>query len=1434
MLVFWVRWFSPDAFRVWYSRRGVCSNITSDKWFSRTLYKHLLQATTARRGEPGSRQQIPWDVQRSWSKHRSSKSGHESCRAVGGTPTGLRLRSETARSKRKNQAKEHRKQSRQNYRKWKSQLGGHAVWAGQLCQSPPPFRPTHSAQYRNNKKDQASPYKGSRTEWFRTHVQAPKSTVRNPRPTATLKFSTWNVEGLYDLTKYDQIFQYMHRNGIDVVAIQETKATSTHSFQKEGYEIFLSGTPDAPHHGVGFIVHPSKRHLCSNFLGDSSRICSIEVAISPSPIMLVNCYAPSMVEDPEEDLERKTLFWDSLDTYYSELQSHKIWIFLGDWNSRLSPTQDLTAQHIGSDAWDKRQTLQDPERDNAEYFLSFLQSRNLYLPQTFSQPQGRKRITYHELTAGSNDYYCPQIEDWAALDYIAVPRGFKSQVHSCASNCQVSLATRHFPVELVVSAPNFKGKPWFKKPPTLDFTAGTGNYRKALDDHIHLKLSTVRAIPPTPTQTMAIFTDGSCSAGPTDSRKGGWGFAVSGPVPSHLDPMYCTNFIDFSWGPCDIPTDVSTVPTNNLAEIQAVIEALDWLIGYFANNVVHYYLFTDSDYVLGLLEGRNHPSTNFFQVALLLSYWQRAESLFTITVLKVVAHVGIPGNERADALAAKGQTSLGKSGRFSIRPAAPLISPQLQGAEMPPQWLSYTPDEKTNILQTIVNAAAQEGFPRRRPEIRKPYLSNTTFQLVEKLASLTQPSQAEQRRLLRNRVKKMAKRDKKIWWNLKFCQDHRSHPSQQWKSVQQVRAKFAPRPANIRDIRGVLRPSSSRPEVFAEYLQTEVWAPKNLPALGTQMPPQTLIPPTIGPIQFSELQQALALLKVGKSPGPDEVSAELLKYSSTQFQALLLSLFSDCFLGAMVPSSWKISYVVMLLKNASKPATALTNYRPISLTTSMYKLYAMVLRSRLQPYIDPHLRHTQFGFRPRRSVSQPIHILRQLMQTHERQTHPLHLIFLDWAKAFDSVTHDAIQHALIFHGVPEPLVQAVLSLYANPSYQVKESGGLSQPRSQMSGLRQGCPLSPYLFIAVTTTMFKYVEVEHIDRFGEIAAPLSKPEPIWDLQFADDTVLLANSAELACRLLHGVQRHGYLFGLELNPEKCEHLAFNSESRVYFRTGNPLCQCSCKYCKGQDDLGSLVPSVHEVKYLGVRLEDTGGASRFFTDRVTKANTVARLLAPFFRSRVVSESFRLRVYMSVVQSILLYSMESVVPTTSQNRRLDTVHFRVLRQIFNIKSPYYHRVLTFSEEPCSNQYLQNLANADGRRVLTPSQLAAERRLKLMGHILRHPDTPEHTVCFNSAHGYRLIGSKFRTGRPRPHWAELTLTESYRRIGILKEGGPPKVTELDSPFFAVPTTQEIEEYHGQSSWQWRNNVRLFRPVRQMSLNREKWLAVTGRHPANR
>ena len=89
----------------------------------------------------------------------------------------------------------------------------------------------------------------------------------------------------------------------------------------------------------------------------------------------------------------------------------------------------------------------------------------------------------------------------------------------------------------------------------------------------------------------------------------------------------------------------------------------------------------------------------------------------------------------------------------------------------------------------------------------------------------------------------------------------------------------------------------------------------------------------------------------------------------------------------------------------------------------------------------------------------------------------------------------------------------------------------------MSWAPSGLPLSTYLFIL--TTMFQYVELEHQDRFGLIPGVLPSAG-LWDLQFADDTALLANSASLANRLLHAIQRHGHSLGLSLNTAKCEHL------------------------------------------------------------------------------------------------------------------------------------------------------------------------------------------------------------------------------------------------------------------------------------------------------
>ena len=163
------------------------------------------------------------------------------------------------------------------------------------------------------------------------------------------------------------------------------------------------------------------------------------------------------------------------------------------------------------------------------------------------------------------------------------------------------------------------------------------------------------------------------------------------------------------------------------------------------------------------------------------------------------------------------------------------------------------------------------------------------------------------------------------------------------------------------DIRGTLQPRHQRSAVLAEILAEEMWASRPLPPLGL---PDYAPPPasqTSSPLQYPELLAALASLRNGS--GADQVTTELVKCSSPLFHTFFLSLLNQCFWGASVPTTWKHSHVVTLIKNSLKSSTALSKYRPISLSSTFYKVYARTLRNCLLPFVEPWLRSTQFGFR---------------------------------------------------------------------------------------------------------------------------------------------------------------------------------------------------------------------------------------------------------------------------------------------------------------------------------------------------------------------------------------------------------------------------------------------------------------------------------------
>ena len=169
------------------------------------------------------------------------------------------------------------------------------------------------------------------------------------------------------------------------------------------------------------------------------------------------------------------------------------------------------------------------------------------------------------------------------------------------------------------------------------------------------------------------------------------------------------------------------------------------------------------------------------------------------------------------------------------------------------------------------------------------------------------------------------------------------------------------------------------------------------------------------------------------------------------------------------------------------------------------------------------------------------------------------------------------------------------------------------------------------------------------------------------------MLLSNSAQQLTRLLHLLQWEAYIRGLTFNFDKCANLRLHSTERISF-SPHLSSPCSCFQCSGHDPAPSLVPLSDEVKYLGVFLDASSSNRKNVSYRISQAVSASKLLKPLLGHRSLPPSWKLTVYRSVVQSILLYAMDSVQLTPPQLTRLDHVHFKSIRRIFGIKSSFYH----------------------------------------------------------------------------------------------------------------------------------------------------------------
>ncbi|CAH2104737.1 unnamed protein product [Euphydryas editha] len=293
----------------------------------------------------------------------------------------------------------------------------------------------------------------------------------------------------------------------------------------------------------------------------------------------------------------------------------------------------------------------------------------------------------------------------------------------------------------------------------------------------------------------------------------------------------------------------------------------------------------------------------------------------------------------------------------------------------------------------------------------------------------------------------------------------------------------------------------------------------------------------------TEIVREINRLKSNKSPGPDGIPNEALKLGQTLLTPTITTLFNTIIKEERVPEQWTKSNIILLYKKGDP--NDIGNYRPISLLPSLYKLFSQCILSRISTKIDKNQPVEQAGFRKGFSTVDHIQTLESVIEKYKELQRPLYLAFIDYQKAFDSISHNSIWEALKVNNIDSTYCNVIKNIYERSTSKISlETSG---PEIKIKrGVKQGDSLSPKLFIAVLEMIFKRLKWENL-------GILINNEYLSHLRFADDIILFSESISQLENMIEHLQLESVRVGLEMNMQKTK-LMTNSLKSIKIRNEN----------------------------------------------------------------------------------------------------------------------------------------------------------------------------------------------------------------------------------------------------------------------------------------
>ena len=220
----------------------------------------------------------------------------------------------------------------------------------------------------------------------------------------------------------------------------------------------------------------------------------------------------------------------------------------------------------------------------------------------------------------------------------------------------------------------------------------------------------------------------------------------------------------------------------------------------------------------------------------------------------------------------------------------------------------------------------------------------------------------------------------------------------------------------------------------------------------------------VADVDAPTLIKLVKFLKRGKAPDPDNMHNEVLRLgTTTSLYHHLARLFTSSIQLGYIPTAWKLATLRMLLKPDKLPSLT-TSYRPISLISSIMKLFERVIEQRLRSHLERigFINKHQSGFRKAKSTDD--HLFRLSQSVMESFNSGEHVVaaFLDVEKAFDNVWHNGLRFKIFQLDLPTKMTRWLSDFLVGRLIQVNVNSFFSSQISPKAGVPQGSVLSPLL------------------------------------------------------------------------------------------------------------------------------------------------------------------------------------------------------------------------------------------------------------------------------------------------------------------------------------------------------------------------------------